>query len=74
MSSFFKKELMYLNHTWAMSQAITEGSDETRSMEKTLFFTLFASFAFPGNQLLIRNMLYIHGFFITSFFFDDFGV
>lgn len=35
-------------HTWAMSQAITDGSLETRSMEKTLFFTLFASVAFPG--------------------------
>lgn len=33
--------------TFDMSQAITEGSFETRSKEKTLFFTFFARRASP---------------------------
>lgn len=37
-------------HTFAMSQAITFGSLETRSREKTLFFTLFAMSASPVKQ------------------------
>jgi len=35
-------------HTFAMSQAITFGSLETRSREKTLFLTLLAMSASPG--------------------------
>lgn len=36
-----------IRHTLDISQAITEGFFETRSKEKTLFFTLFAIFAQP---------------------------
>lgn len=38
-------------HTFDISQATTEGSVETRSKEKTLFFTLLASCASPGLEL-----------------------
>lgn len=34
-----------------MSHAITEGSFETRSSEKTLFFTLFARRASPDTRM-----------------------
>ena len=37
-------------HTFDMSQAITEGSFETRSKENTLFFTFFARRASPVFQ------------------------
>jgi len=39
-------------HTFAMSQAITFGSLETRSIEKTLFFTLLAMSASPRIETL----------------------
>lgn len=39
-----------------MSQAITEGSFETRSKEKTLFFTFFARRASPETQLSRMTM------------------
>lgn len=35
-------------HTFDISQAITEGSLDTRSKEKTLLFTFFARRASPG--------------------------
>ncbi len=37
-------------HTLDMSQAITEGSFETRSKENTLFFTFLARRAFPDTM------------------------
>lgn len=45
----FIKALMQCNErlTFDMSQAITEGSFETRSIEKTLFFTPFDRRASP---------------------------
>lgn len=45
-----KKRYIRKGHTFDMSQAITEGSLDTRSMEKTLFFTFFARRASPGIQ------------------------
>lgn len=42
--------------TFDISQAITEGSFETRSIEKTLFFTFFARRASPVINLSRMTM------------------
>ena len=38
-----KIKISYAVLTWAISQAITDGSQERRSRKKTLFLTKFAS-------------------------------